>query len=160
PQSAMPSGTGSAQRPQRARGAAKRAWQAPHTRRRSQLRHTAHKVGRAKCEENIAANILAAMSDPSPSVASVRALDAQAIAHQLHRLAGRGDPPWLHREVARRMAERLSFIKLKPERVIDWWAHLGASAQALAQACPRAQRTLVEPTTALHARGVAPSAPW
>jgi malonyl-CoA O-methyltransferase len=100
------------------------------------------------------------MSDSFLSATPVRALDAQAVAHQLKRLAGGGDPPWLHREVARRMAERLSFIKLKPDRVIDWWSHLGASAQVLAQACPRAQRALVEPTPALRARGAATSAPW
>ncbi|MDR0275908.1 MAG: class I SAM-dependent methyltransferase [Burkholderiaceae bacterium] len=35
------------------------------------------------------------------------------------RLAG-GDAPWLHEEVARRMAERLAFIRLPVQRWADW----------------------------------------
>jgi malonyl-CoA O-methyltransferase len=58
----------------------------------------------------------------------------------------------LHGEVARRMAEKLELILLKPERVLDWWSNLGAGAELLAQAYPKAQRVLVEPGAAWVAR--------
>jgi malonyl-CoA O-methyltransferase len=44
--------------------------------------------------------------DPTPS----RRLDDIAVAAALRRLARRGEAPWLHGEVARRMAERLALI--------------------------------------------------
>ena len=43
------------------------------------------------------------------------------------------------------MAEKLPIIRLKPDRVIDWWSALGAGAELLEQAYPRALRVLVEP---------------
>ena len=54
--------------------------------------------------------------------------------HDARRLARAPEPPWLHAEVARRMAEKLQLILHQPERVIDWWSHLGAGAALLAQA--------------------------
>jgi malonyl-CoA O-methyltransferase len=56
------------------------------------------------------------------------------------------------------MAERLPIIKLRPQRVLDWWALLGGSGDVLAAAYPRARRTAVEPPSL--ARGPAHSAPW
>ena len=55
--------------------------------------------------------------------------------------AGRlADPaaPWLHTEIARRMAERLVFIRQQPRQVLDWWSERSGSAEALAQHCPQA----------------------
>jgi malonyl-CoA O-methyltransferase len=46
--------------------------------------------------------------------------------------------PWLHTEIARRMAERLSFIRQQPQQVLDWWSERSGSAEALAQHCPQA----------------------
>lgn len=43
------------------------------------------------------------------------------------------------------MAEKLPIIRLKPDRVIDWWSALGAGAELLEEAYPRALRVLVEP---------------
>lgn len=83
------------------------------------------------------------MTPPEPD--SARRLDTTAVAAALKRLAGAGEPPWLHAEVARRMAEKLQLILLKPETVLDWWSYLGAGAAALAQAYPKARRVLVEP---------------
>jgi len=100
------------------------------------------------------------MPAPDPSTATARAVAAPAVAHQLARLARSSEAPWLHREVARRMAERLPVIKLKPQRVLDWWAHLGASGEVLAAAYAGARRTLVEPSAALRARGTRDAAPW
>jgi malonyl-CoA O-methyltransferase len=42
------------------------------------------------------------------------------------------------------MAERLAIVKLQPARVLDWWAHVGASGVALARAYPHAKRVSVE----------------
>ena len=90
------------------------------------------------------------MQDSTPEGA--RHLDEMAVRRALRRLAGQPSAPWLHQEVARRMAERLAIIKLKPERLVDWWAFTGAGAQVLAAAYPKAQRLEVEPSAALVKR--------
>jgi len=87
----------------------------------------------------------------SPST-SARRLDAAALRAQLRRLARQPSPPWLHQEVARRMAQRLELIKLQPERIVDWWAFLGASGDLLTKAYPAARRTIVEPNELLRER--------
>jgi malonyl-CoA O-methyltransferase len=90
-----------------------------------------------------------------------RAIDDAALSRQLRRLAATADPPWLHGEVARRMGERLPVVKLQPERVIDWWAWLGASRAVLDAAYPKAHQTLVEPLPALVERSRSALArPW
>jgi malonyl-CoA O-methyltransferase len=61
---------------------------------------------------------------------------------------GRGDPPWLHGEVARRMAERLDFIKTQPRRVADWWSLRSGSEQLLRARYPQAALIAVEPDEA------------
>lgn len=74
-------------------------------------------------------------------------------------------PPWLHQEVARRMAERLPIILLQPRRVLDWWSHNGASADCLRQAYPKAALTALQlprrevVREALRATQDAPSVP-
>lgn len=78
--------------------------------------------------------------------------DAHAVAHQLRRQAAQPQPPWLHGEVARRMAERLRVVRATPATVLDWWGHLGASADALSAIYPKARRVAVEPTPALARR--------
>ena len=74
-----------------------------------------------------------------------RRLDTRAVSAALGRLARAPQPPWLHGEIARRMAQRLNIILLKPEVVVDWWSFLGAGEDLLRQAYPKAQRRLVEP---------------
>lgn len=88
------------------------------------------------------------------------AVDAVAVDHVLRRLARQAEAPWLHREVAQRMAERLPLIRQPPRRWIDWWAHLGGGAAAVRQAYPQAERLVVEPTEALLARSRRSPAPW
>jgi len=78
--------------------------------------------------------------------------DAIALAHTLDRLARLSQPPWLHGEVARRMAARLPVIKRTPSSLIDWWGWLGAGGDELAKAYPKARRIVVEPTPALAQR--------
>lgn len=86
--------------------------------------------------------------------------DRRAIAHVLARLARREQAPWLHREVARRMAERLPIIRQAPESWLDWWAHVGGGAPAVRAAYRRAQRIAVEPTEQLRARSERALPPW
>jgi malonyl-CoA O-methyltransferase len=82
-------------------------------------------------------------------------LDAVAARQQARRLAAQATPPWLHAEVAQRMAERLAVIKLQPQRVLNWSAFLGASDSALAEAYPQAQQVCAEPLQALRERSLA-----
>ena len=77
------------------------------------------------------------------------AVDAASLAHVLRRLARADGPPWLHQELARRMAERLPVIKQAPQTWLDWWGFTGASAQAVQAVWPQARRSVVEPTAAL-----------
>ena len=50
----------------------------------------------------------------------------------------------MHGEAARRMGERLAFIKRQPARVLEWRSWLGASDAVLRERCPRAERIVVE----------------
>lgn len=101
------------------------------------------------------------MAAPPASADDPRGLDPIAVAALLRRLARASEPPWLHQEVARRMAERLAIVRLQPDVVIDWWGHLGAGAARLAQAYPRARRIVVEPSAALAERSAADARrPW
>ncbi|CAM3829789.1 methyltransferase domain-containing protein [Roseateles saccharophilus] len=79
-------------------------------------------------------------------------IDPAASRHQARRLAAAAEPPWLHAEVARRMAERLPFIKLQPARVLDAAPALGASAELLRQAYPGAEMLWHEADPALAER--------
>ncbi len=88
--------------------------------------------------------------------ASPRRLDAAAVAAALRRLARSSEAPWLHREVARRMGERLEPIRLVPARVLDWWAGPGGGAAILRERYPKARIVSVEPdATWLQQRAVA-----
>ena len=82
---------------------------------------------------------------PKPDPDNARRLDAVAVNAALRRMARAPEAPWLHTEVARRMAQKLQVILLQPELVLDWWGALGAGSAALAQAYPKAQRWIVEP---------------
>ncbi|MBS0444519.1 MAG: biotin synthase [Proteobacteria bacterium] len=86
---------------------------------------------------------------------AARGLDAAAVAATLRRLGRAPEPPWLHQEVARRMADRLAIIRRQPERWIDWWGFLGAGAPAVQAQYPKAERCVVEPTPLLRERSAA-----
>ena len=69
--------------------------------------------------------------------------------------------PWLHQEVARRMAERLPVIRKPPPHWLDWFGFAGGSAAAVAAVLPAARRRVVEPTVALAERSrAALRRPW
>ncbi len=74
----------------------------------------------------------------------------------MRRLAQAAQAPWLHQEVARRMAERLPLIKQPPQRWIDWWAQAGGGHAEVSKVHPRAHCTAVEPVLAAQPR----SSPW
>jgi malonyl-CoA O-methyltransferase len=88
-----------------------------------------------------------------------KVIDAAALARAQQRQARADDAPWLHGEVARRMAERLPVIRRQPEVVIDWWAHAGGSQTVLAQAYPKARQLRVEPVGVPSLQPGGP-APW
>lgn len=60
-------------------------------------------------------------------------------------MAAAPQPPWLHGEVARRMAERLGIVVKAPARVLDWSGAAGGGAEALQAALPLARITPVAP---------------
>jgi malonyl-CoA O-methyltransferase len=60
------------------------------------------------------------------------------------RLRAAPQPPWLHGEVARRMAERLAIVKLQPEQILDWWPQVGGGTAALAAASRRSRVQAVD----------------
>ncbi len=91
--------------------------------------------------------------------APVPAAQAAALARIACRMARANQAPWLHGEVARRMAERLSLIKRQPRSLIDWDSFNGASQALLRDAYPGAEVLRVEagvrlaPPRAAAARG-------
>ena len=90
-----------------------------------------------------------------------RPLDSVALARLQLRLGRAPSAPWMHSEVARRMAERLPVIRLQPQQLIDWGAHLGASRDLLARAYPKATVLAVESDSPRRAAtATAPPAPW
>lgn len=76
-----------------------------------------------------------------------RPVDEVALARQRRRL-GAGPVPWLHDEVSRRMAERLPFIRLKPDRVLVSGPSPADSVGRLREAYPRARIDAVRPAGA------------
>lgn len=89
------------------------------------------------------------MSSTSAPAGLDRVQDEAARQRVLRRLAG-APTPWLHQEVARRMAERLPLFRLQPQTVLAWDAAWGGGVDALVQAFPSARCLVVhsEPTAA------------
>lgn len=87
--------------------------------------------------------------------ASATRLDPAALARIRRRLAAAEAPSWLHQEVARRMAERLSLIRLIPGQVLDWSLDAGPPAAGLRAAYPKA---VLQQVQGVGASGA--PAPW
>jgi len=101
------------------------------------------------------------MAEETGAATSPPALDDSAVQRHLRRRLSADGAPWLHGEVARRMAQRLPVIRLQPERVISWWASSSGSDEVLAEAYPKARSLRVEPTAALRDRAAqASQRPW
>lgn len=84
------------------------------------------------------------MADAAPPRSTLRPLHDAALRRVCRRIAA-GPAPWLHGEVARRMAERLPIIVQQPGHVIDWWPGGSGSADVLQAVYPRAERIGIEP---------------
>ncbi len=78
--------------------------------------------------------------------------DPVALRRQHERLAALRQRPWLHDEVARRLAAKLEPIRIEPSDWVDWSAWLGGGQSHVAQRYPQARRWVVEPTSALAER--------
>ena len=101
------------------------------------------------------------MSPTAPERSAPRPVDAAALAHVQRRLQGAAGAPWLHGEVARRMAERLPVIRLQPDKVLDWGALVGGSRPLLVRSYPKAHIVAVESgAAACAATAAALQAPW
>ncbi|UFU09355.1 biotin synthase [Ideonella dechloratans] len=102
--------------------------------------------------ESASSSAIPSLADiPAPSVR----LDPVALARIRRRLRSAPAPSWLHQEVARRMAERLSLIRLTPRQVLDWSLDAGPPAEGLRSAYPQATLQQVLPA----GEAVSP-APW
>ena len=99
------------------------------------------------------------MPDAAPP-RPLRPVQAAALAQITHRLGRAAEAPWLHAEVARRMAERLTLIRLQPRTLLDWCSFNGASQDLLSRAYPRSQVRRVEADAQLLRRGQAASRWW
>ncbi|MDP3615978.1 MAG: class I SAM-dependent methyltransferase, partial [Rubrivivax sp.] len=101
------------------------------------------------------------MPELAPDRSAVRPVDAAALARVQRRLQRSTTAPWLHAEVARRMAQRLPVIRLQPDPVLDWASFTGASQSLLHTAYPRARVLAVEPDPQrLQATVFAQRKPW
>ncbi len=87
---------------------------------------------------------------------------AESARQHLLRRMDRAPAPWLHGEVARRMGERLSIVKLQPAVVQAWHAQRGGGLVELAAAYQKAQIVVVESSAAAleASRAALPRAPW
>ncbi len=87
------------------------------------------------------------MLDPAhldPALLSATRLDPQALARQTRRLLKAGDTPWLHAQLAQRMAERLDWIKLDVRHAMQWAPLWGGGDGALRARYPQAEHAWVE----------------
>lgn len=92
----------------------------------------------------------------TPSMPSEEGLPGPAAAPWMrrHRRWRDGPAPWLHREVARRMVDRLAVIRSQPAHIQEWDPACSASQDLLLQAYPQAQWHGVDTWS------LASAAPW
>ena len=91
-------------------------------------------------------------SSTHPTAKPACAPGSSALGRQIQRLSALSEAPWLHQEVARRLADKLEPIRIEPQSWIDWSAFLGAGAEQVQARYPQAQRWVVEPAGALAQR--------
>lgn len=92
----------------------------------------------------------------APIPPSQRDLDPVALDVLCRRFGG--PAPWLHQEVARRMAARLEIVKARPTRILNWWAQQGGGHDLLRRYGPRAHIQAVETRAVLQRQ--ADESPW
>jgi malonyl-CoA O-methyltransferase len=82
---------------------------------------------------------------PAEPASDGRTMLDPAVVQRLRRRRRADAPqPWLHGEIARRMADRLGLIRQTPAEVLDWWPEHAASEDPLRAACARARLWHVE----------------
>lgn len=97
----------------------------------------------------------------TPTVPPDYALDARAVAHGFEIAPARFDSAAvLHREVARRMAERLDLVTLKPARLLDLGCGSGADLQPLRARYPDALMLGLDRSAALLAQAASRTPRW
>lgn len=74
---------------------------------------------------------------------AARPVDIPALERTQRRLLAARQTPWLHGEVAKRMGDRLSIIRVRPDSVLDWGGPSEGAVQVLARAYPSARRVCV-----------------
>lgn len=72
-------------------------------------------------------------------------MDPVALRRVFARLHAAQCAPWLHDEVARRMAQRLPIVRLQPQTVVEWAPQVGGGGAAVHAAYPKARFVAVEP---------------
>lgn len=87
------------------------------------------------------------MSATPPERSARRALDLAALQRVTLRLSRSAQAPWLHTEVARRMAQRLPLMRMKPQLIVNWSAFVGGGSELLRQAYPGASVLAAERDT-------------
>lgn len=100
-------------------------------------------------------NILLHMTDKNSLQSTTPIVDPMAVTRQITRLAHQTEPPWLHVDVAKRMAERLALIRMQPQTLLNWWGYLGGSSDVLLQSYPQARQVWIEPNQLLLERSAA-----
>lgn len=88
------------------------------------------------------------MRDPQEEDPTRVPVQAAAWARAERRWARGEGLPWLHQEIARRMAERLPIIRAEPQLILEWDADAGQSGPALRAAYPHGQWIPVRQTAA------------
>ncbi len=78
------------------------------------------------------------MAESTPTARRTPRIDPAALQRHLRRATGHA-APWLHEEIARRMADRLSLVRRQPTRVIDWWSPTSGSTTLLKAQYPQAR---------------------
>ena len=133
PQRRSPSGTGAAQTVQREVGPAKRCAQASHTGCLGQAPHTWQMPGKASSSVCHVGNMGRQYTGPPfpvlppagrrlnmPSVPETAVPGLDPVAALRWRRRARNESPWLHEEVATRMAERLHWFREQPASWLHW----------------------------------------
>ncbi len=89
-----------------------------------------------------------------------RGLDPRAVDRWLHRVGAGGEPPWLHREIARRLLEHLEPLATTPRQVVEWWPTVGGLGPLLAARWPGAEQVRVAPAALAGQARAAEAGNW
>lgn len=114
-------------------------------------------------------NILSRMSESPPPSGPVSTHTAQpgearieadeaATALAARRLVRADAQPWLNLEIERRLGQKLDFLRIQPQRAVDWGAWQGQASPELTRRYPKAACLALQPP-ALRRADIAPAEP-